>query len=423
MKKYIFLTAAIAAFSSCSSDNDPIMGETGKQALTFTATIEDAGATRATYNTETKKAEWQVNDQISINGKVYKAMTAGAATTFEKESDEATADGEGKYKAYFPASLYNGTTATLPATQTYTTGKFDMPMYAESTNTTLEFKNLCAILAVKVTSDDIATLKSIKVKADQKLNGSFTVSDNKAVIGSDGTNELVLASSESLTLSSEGTTFYIAIPAQDYKYLNIYLSADGTTYKEAMATKKATGLGAVARSTMFNIDYAKNAVQLWASGPYFATMNIGAASETDYGGYYAWGGSQDKVDDDNTGTDALTGDADTATKLWGSAWRMPTQTELQALLDNCDVEWTTLNGVNGRKFTGNGDYASNSVFLPAAGYCDYGNVYDQGRYGDFWSSTPNGSNYACCLFFSSGYKYVADGYRGNGFSVRAVLKE
>ena len=38
MKKYFYMAvAAIAALSSCSSDNDPIMGETGKQALVFTA--------------------------------------------------------------------------------------------------------------------------------------------------------------------------------------------------------------------------------------------------------------------------------------------------------------------------------------------------------------------------------------------------
>ena len=44
---------------------------------------------------------------------------------------------------------------------------------------------------------------------------------------------------------------------------------------------------------------------------------------------------------------------------------MPTMEHIGELFDNCTSEWTTLNGVNGYKFTGpNG----NSIFLPAAGY-------------------------------------------------------
>lgn len=172
-------------------------------------------------------------------------------------------------------------------------------------------------------------------------------------------------------------------------------------------------------------DIDVNWVQLWENGPKFAEYNVGAANNKaeDYGGYYVWGGSQDKVDDHNTGTDALTGDADTATKLWGDNWRMPTSGEFWALLDNCDVAWTYVNGVNGRKFTGKGDYASNSVFLPAAGYFSNGRVY-QGPWGHYWSSTPYRYNsHTYRLGFGPGYQNVRDDERREGFSVRAVLKE
>ena len=174
-----------------------------------------------------------------------------------------------------------------------------------------------------------------------------------------------------------------------------------------------------------NIDV--NWVQLWEDGPKFAEYNLGAANNKaeDYGGYYAWGGSQDKVDDHKTGTDALSGDSDTATQLWGDNWRMPTKAEFEALLANCTVEWTNVNGVDGRKFTGKGDYLSNSVFLPAAGYCNGGNVYSQGLNGRFWSSTPSGSDYAYDLYVGSGSQSVEDynRYRRHGYSVRAVLAE
>lgn len=438
MKKYIYMAvAAIAALSSCSSDNE-IISETeiGNRVLTFSATME-GNATRATLDGNENCALWDANDQININGVTYNAQAAGATTTFKAATSGVEAAGS-TFTAYFPASLYDGSTATLPATQTYTAGKFDMPMYAESTNTTLAFKNLCAVLAVKVTSADIATLKSIKVKADKALSGAFTVSEDKAVLSntSDNTKTVELVSSSALTLDATGTTFYIAIPAQNYKYLNIYLSADGSTYKEAMATKKAAGLGDIARSSMYNINYEKNAVQLWADGPYFATMNIGATSVTDYGCYYSWGGSVNLAGTTgtptyNTGTSELTGDDDTATKLWGINWRMPTDSQLKDLAnensnDYCVLAWQST-GVNGYTFTGKGDYASNFVFLPAAGNVNgrTGTVSSAGRRGNYWSSTPNAdsASYAHYLEFSSGGANVDFYSRGNSYSVRAVLAE
>ena len=166
-------------------------------------------------------------------------------------------------------------------------------------------------------------------------------------------------------------------------------------------------------------------VQLWAGGPKFAEYNVGATSATDYGGYYCWGKTIDKDEHAayNSGGIALSGTDDTATNLWGSNWRMPTQAELKALLNKCNVEWTAVNGVNGRKFTGRGDYSSNSVLLPAAGDCDFGNVFDQGNCGDYWSSTPAGSEPAYRLRFRSDYQRVYDSLRDIGYSVRAVLKE
>ena len=63
-----------------------------------------------------------------------------------------------------------------------------------------------------------------------------------------------------------------------------------------------------------------------------------------------------------------------------------------------------------------------SVFLPAAGNCNNGNVNDQGNNGNYWSSTPNGSNNAYNLNFNSGNQNVNNN-RNNGYSVRAVLAE
>ena len=168
-----------------------------------------------------------------------------------------------------------------------------------------------------------------------------------------------------------------------------------------------------------------NWVQLWENGPKFAEYNVGATSVTDYGGYYCWGMTidHDSNRDYNNSESVLSGADDTVTALWGNNWRMPTKAELQELLSYCDVQWTNVGGVNGRKFTGRGDYASNSVFFPAAGYCCIGYAYGQGNVGYYWSSTPDGSGYAYDLYFYPDFQYVLYDFSFYGFSVRAVLKE
>ena len=73
---------------------------------------------------------------------------------------------------------------------------------------------------------------------------------------------------------------------------------------------------------------------------------------------------------------------------------------------------------NGYKVTGpNG----NSISLPAAGIRNcYGDVLGVGSDGRYWSSTPNGSNGAWRLYFSSGSVFMDDIGRCNGQSVRLV---
>ena len=451
MKKYIFMAvAAIAALSSCSSDNDPIMGETGKQALTFTASMEGS-ATRATYNSTAKCASWEVGDQISINGKTYNAQSAGFTTTFKAATEGQEAEGE-TYNAYF-ACTYDGTTATLPAqvSETWADGKFNMPMYATSTTTNLQFHNLCGVLKITVKSDQIAAVKAIKVSsATMAVSGAFSVKSDAAVLSEPNTiaNTLTVTYSDAVSTTAEGKVFYVAVPAQTYQELKIELDADGNGFTKSMTTKSATDI-TVARNKIYPITFADNAasattgtakatiggsevdvnwVQLWENGPKFAEYNVGVTDgkAESYGGYYCWGSSIDKDQSAayKSGTDPLTGTDDTATNLWGNNWRMPTKAELEALLTNCDVEWTTVGGVNGRKFTGKvAPYTSNSVFLPAAGDCSNGYVRDQGSYGYYWSSSPNGSGYAYGLGFTSGYQNVFNIYRNFGFSVRAVLAE
>ena len=174
----------------------------------------------------------------------------------------------------------------------------------------------------------------------------------------------------------------------------------------------------------------------------WATCNVGATKPEEYGGYYAWGETEEKDDYDwdtykwcNGSYDTMTkycesdyGTVDNKTVLdpeddvahvkWGGSWRMPTKAEQDELCDSCTWTWTTQNGVNGYTVTGaNG----NSIFLPAAGYRKGTDLLISGG-GYYWLSSlcERDSLYAYCLLFFSGRYDRYENIRRFGYTVRPV---
>ena len=171
------------------------------------------------------------------------------------------------------------------------------------------------------------------------------------------------------------------------------------------------------------------------SGTKWASWNIGASSPEEYGGYYAWGETEEKNYYDwsnyvycygdnyciNIGIDIAGTEYDVASVKWGNLWRMPSIEQIHELLENCTRTWTTLNDVNGTLVTGpNGA----SIFLPTTGYYEVGELYDKNSKGDYWSSSRSiENNGACYLFFDADHWRGVDGPFGNrseGLTVRAV---
>ena len=184
------------------------------------------------------------------------------------------------------------------------------------------------------------------------------------------------------------------------------------------------------------------------SGTLWATMNVGANSPEEYGDYFAWGETTPKdvynwstykwcMGSEYTMTKYCTDsyygyngfvdnkteldpEDDAATVNWGPEWRMPSEDQIQELMDNCTTLWTTRNGVNGRLFTSNINGAS--LFLPAAGNGWLSGLGDAGSWGSYWSRTLY-SSYpytACSLYFNSESVYWGNYYRNDDFSVRPV---
>ena len=191
------------------------------------------------------------------------------------------------------------------------------------------------------------------------------------------------------------------------------------------------------------------------SGTLWATMNVGASKPSESGLYFQWGDTNgytaEQIGKDkdfswkdykwylsgNYGTDdipikfkkyttpgaALDLEDDAANASMGGDWHMPTQEQVEELLDNTTNEWTKQDDINGVLFISKKD-ASKSIFIPAVGYAAYGLTHGVGRFGLVWAGVLNskhndsGQEFGFISFGVSLYTYLS---RYCGLSVRGVI--
>lgn len=190
----------------------------------------------------------------------------------------------------------------------------------------------------------------------------------------------------------------------------------------------------------------------------WASINLGASAPEASGDYYAWGatapnpggdyswakcpycidgigekfnkyvpmgkmsywggsGSPDHKRELEPGDDA-------ATAKLGRKWRTPTSAEFEELFKSCDTEWTTVNNVNGLKFTSRTN--GNSIFLPATGHRDGKNLIDAGEEGLYMSSSLATDIPDHAMSFEikirSEYASIIAKKRNMGLTIRAVTE-
>ena len=134
------------------------------------------------------------------------------------------------------------------------------------------------------------------------------------------------------------------------------------------------------------------------SGTLWSDMNVGAKIPEEYGDYYAWGEVNTKryyggvskymhYDDvcikkynyipvPNWRRDnllVLQFEDDAARRKLGDNWRMPTEEEMEELLENCVFQHYTLNGTRGYLVKNKKQDVVESIFLPCAGHKEEGN--------------------------------------------------
>ena len=182
------------------------------------------------------------------------------------------------------------------------------------------------------------------------------------------------------------------------------------------------------------------------SGTLWATCNLGAEKETDFGMFFQWGdmkGYKGVDEHQFSWSDYKFGKHDSITKYndldnklvldneddpvfvtINGKFKMPTKEQLQELIDHTDQEWTNIDGVNGMKFINKED-DTKYIFIPAAGYCSNGSHYDVGYWGYAWSVSCEESYAGDTWYmgFNAGDVYIDHDNRCLGFSVRGVLNK
>lgn len=189
------------------------------------------------------------------------------------------------------------------------------------------------------------------------------------------------------------------------------------------------------------------------SGTLWMKCNIGANSETDYGLYFQWGdvigytGGEALVHsywktcpgnggNSSANTESLTSwnstnltngvlntNVDAVYAHTGGRAKMPTTEQLTELKAYTNNEWTTINNINGWKFTSKTD-TTKYIFIPAAGhFCD-GKQLAEGTDGCIWSNTlyTSGINLTYYLYFTATSSSCRSGNRGRQYAstVRGV---
>ena len=509
--------ALALGLTSCQNELAELTPSGGER-ITLSVTQDDAAGTR-TYLNDDKKVVWSTGDALSLfdtkNVNQVFELTKGAGNTTGEFGGTVSVDSRKEYYAVYPYSegytISSGTVTgvTLPAEQTAVANGFDKSAAIMTGYTTdaknLAFKQLCAF--VQITTESATKKIVFKTNGTESLAGTLDVAIDEEGIGSatvtsGGTGTVTLVPAGNATTIAAGTYLIAVLPGTlEQGFTMECVGTDGNelirSYNGTTSVfSRAAVINMGTASTSEGWNFVHECTHTYARGAYaptanngtgeagtdwvdlgisvggkkilFATRNLGAEHEYDYGDYYAWGATEPWcIGYDQNGTTltastaaaylsrhwqdgksagytlsktpfysgstytkypdtpaTLAAEDDAASVQWGADWRMPTTEEMKALYDNTTNVWTdnyNNTGINGLIFTGKGDYANSSLFLPAAGNFNGALYLTGGSGGRYWSSTLDSSTRGRILIFSSGYVYPqGSSNRYYGFSVRAV---
>ena len=272
--RYIFTILAVlpAIFSCQIMDESELTDkeEVAKVDMIFTASIENGIDSKASLSGELgdgpRKVLWEPKDRIGVIGR---GMTAHLVEKFTLMETEATDNGNfsgsiafcQSYHAFYPYNSleeYEAYTNDsycfkfyLPTFQTYTQGSFDplaAPMVASGNyGETLQFKNLCGVLALRLTGEE--AVRSVSFTGYDESGNPIPVSGKYYALDID-TDEprievapfempqysiTLLSMTDAVVLDPETPTpFYFVLPPGTYNSFTIIVTTDDgkKMYKE-----------------------------------------------------------------------------------------------------------------------------------------------------------------------------------------------
>ncbi len=268
MKKYfIFIAAATALLLTTSCQKDETV-------QCFTARLEKSSSDAKTILSGTH-IYWQNGDEVEI----YDASGSHATFTAQPHSTHSgdrtyanlvnssnTLSASGGYKAIYPASIAKGSnTIELPRVQNSTDGSLtEYPMYAESSNKSLQFYNLCSVLKLNLEKAGESVSK-IQIVTDKLTTGTFTIAYNGGNPTLTPTNNynnhtavttLQLGTAQSIDNAKD---FYIYLPAFDYSYMQIKVyNAQGLLFFETWQKTDDDDFMTLVRSRYHTITFGEN---------------------------------------------------------------------------------------------------------------------------------------------------------------------
>ena len=194
------------------------------------------------------------------------------------------------------------------------------------------------------------------------------------------------------------------LPSTTYYYAAYLDLGPGVVYGEVKQFTTAS----------MSIDVEEDFVDLGLSVKW-AKRNIGASTETGFGGLYAFGdltGTNPSIDPaDYASADTYRTALDLPNILYDRI-TLPTAADFEELFKVCTTEWTEMDGVVGYKVTAKN---GNSIFLPASGKRVAHTITGEGEQGFYLTGTLNATNKE----FAVDYEFNAN---TNTRSTRAVYE-
>ncbi len=257
MKTRIFIGLAALALFAAACEKEVWNAEAPKDGLkTYTAVMEQTDDTRSSVTAE-GKFSWENGDEISVLGGAEIENTVSLSVDVNGVGSFSTSVSSPEYATYPRiAKSYSGgvLTVELPAAYDYT-GSTNAAMLAVMTGVTddpttenVTFRHLGSVLRITLNSVPTGTTKMV-FTTDRDITGDFVVTNPESsapsISAAEKSTKNTITFNFTATVGVEDMTFYVPLPAGEYKQFDIELFN-----RETSVFKKTTAEGYVGVSVV-----------------------------------------------------------------------------------------------------------------------------------------------------------------------------